>query len=79
MAPCWKTTWYRKSDLIIESDGELHPIEIKKSINPGDRLVKAFEVLDKGSVPRGKGAVLCMRSELSAVDSDNFIIPIWMI
>ncbi len=77
--------WYyrdkdkKEIDLVIESDGELHPMEIKKTANPGGRLINAFEALDKGSVPRGKGAILCMRPELSAVNADNYIVPIWMI
>lgn len=66
-------------DLVIESDGQLHPLEIKKSSNPGTELVSAFKVLDKGSVPRGTGAILCLKEELSAIDRDTFIIPIWMI
>ena len=46
---------------------------------PGNEIVNAFKILDKGTVPRGKGAILCMRPELSAVDSDNYIVPVWMI
>lgn len=30
-------------------------------------------------IPRGKGANICMRPEMSAVDSDNYIVPVWMI
>ena len=77
--------WYYRDkssneiDMVIESDGLLHPLEIKRSVNPGSELISAFEVLDKGSVPRGKGAILCMRPELSAINADNFIVPIWMI
>ena len=66
-------------DLVIESDGETHPIEIKKSGNPGSELAGAFKILDKGSLPRGTGAILCLKEELSAVDRKVFIIPIWMI
>lgn len=77
--------WYYRDkncneiDMVIESDGELHPVEIKRSANPGSELVKAFNILNKGSVPKGKGAIICMRSELSAIDSDNYIVPVWMI
>lgn len=28
---------------------------------------------------RGKGAILCMKNELTAIDSENFIVPIWAI
>ena len=66
-------------DLVIEADGELHPLEIKKSTNPGTELASAFKVLDKGSVPRGAGAILCLREEISAIDRNTFILPIWMI
>ena len=66
-------------DLVIESDGELHPLEIKKSTNPGTELASAFRLLDKGSVPRGTGAILCLRDTLSVIDRNTFIIPIWMI
>jgi predicted AAA+ superfamily ATPase len=66
-------------DMVVEADGELHPLEIKKSTNPGTELASAFKVLDKGSVPRGVGAILCLREELSAIDRSTFILPIWMI
>lgn len=76
--------YYRDSnnneiDLVMEANGQLHPIEIKRSINPGSELIGAFSILDKGAVPRGKGAILSMRPELSAINADNFIVPIWMI
>lgn len=77
--------WYYRDkssneiDMVIESDGQLHPLEIKRSVNPGSELVGAFSILDKGSVPRGTGAVLCMRPELSAINTQNYIVPIWMI
>lgn len=66
-------------DLVIESNGETHPLEIKKSSNPGSELASAFSILDKGSLPRGTGAILCLRDELSAIDRKAYIIPIWMI
>lgn len=66
-------------DMVIETDGGLHPLKIKKSTNPGTELASAFNVLDKGSVPRGAGAILCLREEISAIDRSTFILPIWMI
>lgn len=77
--------WYYRDknsheiDMVIESDGQLHPLEIKRSVNPGSELLGAFSILDKGSVPRGNGAILCMRPELSAINAENYIVPIWMI
>lgn len=77
--------WYYRDkdsneiDMVIECDGKVHPLEIKRSVNPGSELVNAFKILDKGSVPRGKGAIICMRPDLTAVDAENYIVPIWMI
>ena len=65
--------------MVIESDGMLHPMEIKRSVNPSNGLIGAFAHLDKASVPRGNGAILCMRPKLSAINRENFIVPIWMI
>ncbi|MBQ8283486.1 MAG: ATP-binding protein [Clostridia bacterium] len=66
-------------DLVFESDGELHPLEIKKSTNPGTELIGAFKVLDKASIPRGTGAIVCLREEFSAIDRKHLILPVWMI
>lgn len=76
--------YYRDSnsneiDMVIESDGKLHPLEIKRSVNPGKELIGAFKHLDKASLPRGNGAILCLRPKLSAIDRENYIVPIWMI
>ena len=77
--------WYYRDkssneiDMVIENDGQLHPLEIKRSVNPGSELTGAFSILDKGSVPRGTGAILCMRPELSAINAENYIVPVWMI
>lgn len=69
----------KEIDIVLEHDGVLNPIEIKKTANPGTELIRVFNLLDKSSTPRSKGAVLCMKSELSAIDRDNYIVPIWMI
>ena len=69
----------KEIDIILEHDEVLNPIEIKKSSNPGSELVKVFALLDKASTPRSKGAVICMKPELSAIDRDNYIVPIWLI
>jgi len=66
-------------DMVLESDGESHPIEIKKSTNPGAGAASAFALLDKSPIPRGTGAVLCLRETMSAIDRNTLMVPIWMI
>ena len=69
----------KEIDVIMEGDGKLCPLEIKKTATPDKRLIKAFGLIDKSPLQLGVGAVLCMAGELSAFDKDNLIVPIWMI
>ena len=41
--------------------------------------MNAFNLLDKASAPRGNGTILCARPKLSALNAENYIVPIWMI
>ena len=69
----------KEIDIVLEHDGILNPIEIKKSSNPGSELVKVFGLLDKASMTHSKGAVICMKPELSVIDRENYIVPVWVI
>lgn len=69
----------REIDLLMENDGKLSPIEIKKTATPDKRLTNVFQVIDKSPLERGMGAVLCMAEKLGAFDSENLIIPISLI
>ena len=69
----------KEIDIVLEHDGVLNPIEIKKSSNPGPELIRVFHLLDHASTPRSRGAILCMRPELSVIDRENYIVPVWMI
>jgi predicted AAA+ superfamily ATPase len=69
----------KEIDLILEGDGQLFPIEIKKTAAPDKRIINIFSVIDKTPLKRGAGAVVCMAEKLSAFDSSNFIIPVSLI
>ena len=69
----------KEIDLLIEQNGKLFPMEIKKTAMPDKRLTKVFSVIDKSSMDRGTGAVLCMADKLGAFDRDNLIVPIGLI
>ena len=69
----------KEIDVVLEQNGELNPVEIKKTSNPGTELTRVFSLLDKASVPRGKGAIICMKPSVGAIDRDNYILPIWAI
>lgn len=69
----------KEIDVIMEGDGKLCPLEIKKTATPDKRLTRVFGVIDKSPLQLGTGAVLCMSEQFSAFDRDNLIVPIWMI
>lgn len=64
----------KEIDLIIESNGMLYPIEIKKSARPTKEMIENFNVLNKiGKV--GQGAIICMYDKVQNLDEKNKIIP----
>ena len=69
----------KEIDVIIEGDGKLCPLEIKKTATPDKRITKTFKLIDKSPLKIGTSAVLCMADKLSAFDSNNLIVPIWLI
>jgi predicted AAA+ superfamily ATPase len=75
----YRDTDSKEIDIILESDGQLHPIEIKKTASPSPELASTFKILDKASVPRGIGAIICTRKELSAINKETMIVPVWSI
>ena len=66
----------KEIDLIIEENGVLYPIEIKKSSNPGKDALKNFSVLSSLNKTIGKGAVVCLSSFAIPLDSDNMQVPL---
>lgn len=66
-------------DLIIEADGQLHLVEIKKNSNPGKDAISAFRVLANAGKRVGAGGVVCCASEYLPLDAQNSIIPWWMV
>lgn len=69
----------KEIDVVLEENGKLYPLEIKKTAAPDRRITNTFAVVNKSPLERGTGAVLCLAQEFSAFDRDDLIIPIWMI
>lgn len=72
--------YYRDSnakeiDVFIELNGFVHPLEIKKSASPNRKEVNKYSLLDKASIPRGNGGIVCMCEELLPIDEKNSFIP----
>ena len=69
----------KEIDIVLEHDGVLNPIEIKKTSNPGTELTKVFGLLDRASMQRSKGAMICMKPQVGAIDRENYVVPVWVI
>lgn len=67
-------------DFIIEENGVLYPIEIKKNASVTADMTSAFQILD--TIPekkRGMGAVICMCPQPGALRENVLQIPAWYI
>lgn len=67
----------REIDLIIMRDGKLHPLEIKKSLNPTIGDIRSFRVLDDiAGFSRGTGGIICPVDRLLPLGKQDRIIPV---
>ena len=63
-------------DLLIEKNGTLYPIEIKKHADPQKKDMNAFSLLDKiPGIKRGPGGVVCLYDRLIILRGEDMIIP----
>ena len=69
----------KEIDLVLEGDGELMPLEIKKTSSPVKSMIASFTALEKPPLKRGKGALICLAEYIGAFDSDNFILPVGLL
>lgn len=65
----------REIDLLVEQDGILHPLEIKKSAAPDRRKVNVFSLLQKAGRSVGAGGIICMTDAAYPIDQTNSFIP----
>lgn len=76
--------YYRDSDqkeidLIIEENGLLQPIEIKKSADPKKNSGRHFSILEKTGKVYGTGSIICMSNDLMPINKDVWAVPVWLI
>jgi len=65
----------KEIDLLLESDGKLEPVEIKKTASPVKGMIASFAALEKPPLRRGTGAIVCLAEHLGAFDRENLIVP----
>lgn len=64
-------------DLLIERDGTLYPLEMKKHADPQKKDIAAFDVLEKiPDIKRGSGGVICLYDDLITLKGKDRVIPV---
>jgi len=64
-------------DLLIEDNGTLYPLEMKKHADPQKKDIAAFEQLDNiPFVKRGPGGVICLYDNLVTLKDNDHVIPV---
>jgi predicted AAA+ superfamily ATPase len=66
----------KEIDLIIERDGVLYPIEIKKTAMPSRTAAKSFRVLEKFGLEIGQGTVICLAEATIPLSRTVTAIPV---
>lgn len=67
-------------DLLIEQNGVIYPVEIKKTANPGPAHIENFSVLEKlKGITVGEGGVICLYDKQVRINDKNVTIPVtWL-
>ena len=64
-------------DFIIEENGILYPIEIKKTSNPNSEMASSFDLLDKDiDKKRGIGTIICRGNYKLKLRDNLYVLPI---
>lgn len=64
-------------DLVIEENGTLYPLEMKKHADPQKKDMDAFDLLDTiPGIKRGPGGVICLYDRLITLKGNDRVIPI---
>lgn len=66
----------REIDLLLERDGRLYPIEIKRAATIRREWAKTFAPLQRLGVPVGPGAVVCLAPAPVPLDPQNVALPV---
>jgi predicted AAA+ superfamily ATPase len=63
-------------DMVIERNGILHPVEIKRTANPDSKDIRHFDVLNKQGQKTGLGCVICLADEPIPLREDIVAMPL---
>lgn len=62
-------------DIFVEENGKIHPLEVKKSANPDRKVIRRFKIIEKTTLERGSGGIVCMFPRPFPIDDKDALIP----
>jgi len=69
----------KEIDFIVEANGKLYPIEVKKTATPSLADIRSFFVMSKLKKEIGEGAVICFREGIIPLSKEIVSVPVWEI
>jgi len=68
----------KEVDFILEKNMTLYPMEVKKTASPDSDDIENFRIIESLKKPIGKGAVICLCSEIMPIPKKNVLaVPVW--
>lgn len=65
----------KEIDVIVEENGQVHPLEFKKSAMARPQRDQKNQVLDRTALVRGSRGIICMCGEVMPIYQKNSFIP----
>lgn len=72
----YRDTNQKEIDLVVETDGMLHPFEVKRAASPDRKAIKTFSLLRSADHKMGEGGIICMTEKPFPIDERNSLIPV---
>ncbi len=66
----------KEIDLLIIQDQTIYPLEIKKTSSPSKMSATNFSLLDKLSLAKGEGGIICLSEDIIPLASNLHAIPV---
>lgn len=75
----YRDTDKKEIDLVIEENGKLQAVEIKKSSKPTQKACRHFKVLEKTKKEVSNGSIICLCEDLLPITEKNWAVPVWLL
>lgn len=69
----------KEVDFLIEANGKIYPIEVKKTATPSLAATKNFSVLKNLKKDIESGVIFCLRPEIIPISQNVMSVPVWLI